>query len=261
MASLLRNLFSKSNADVDPQPSPEKTMLPASQPAYSPTAQSGYVITSGESYYTSTSGERQEDQLPNIVHVRANTEQRWVSAEDAMNAIDSTLEDGQIQLAIKRLMRQAYIKAQWPPNKTTPEEVAKQTFVAVAFDNLYLLFDDDCYDWETAEAKQVKKNTRLHQIEEFLTDLEYLKCNPGHQMDGKLVILVDDAKKTSSQIRYERDVRERITKGNDYYRMKKARDATFRTRNAKRKSTPPPNCDECGKPSNSHWMWCRKMTV
>ena len=43
-------------------------------------------------------------------------------------------------------MRQAYIKAQSPPGKAKPEEVAKLTFVAVAFNNLYLLFDNDCYD-------------------------------------------------------------------------------------------------------------------
>ena len=233
-------------------------MLPASQPAYSPTAQSGYVIISGESLYTSTSGSPIDEPV-NIVHVRANAEQRWVSAEDALNAIDATLTDEQIQGSIRRLMRQAYIKAQWPPNRTTPAEVAKQTFVAISYDNIYLLFDDDCYDWEAAESKQIKKNTRLLQIEEFLNDLEFLRLNPAHKMNGRVVLLVDDAKKTSSQIRYERDVRERVTKGNDYYRLKKARDATYRTRNAKRKSTPPPKCDECGKPENNHWMWCRKL--
>jgi len=46
-----------------------------------------------------------------VNHVRANMEQRWVSAEDFMSYVDPSLTDLQIQLVIRRLMRQAYIKA------------------------------------------------------------------------------------------------------------------------------------------------------
>ena len=62
-----------------------------------------------------------------------------------------------------------------------------------------------------------------------------------------MVMLVDDAIKTKSQIRYERDVRDRVTKGKDYYRMKRARDATCREKNAKKKSVHVPICNDCGK--------------
>ncbi len=90
--------------------------------------------------------------------------------------------------------------------------------------------------------------------------MEFMHHNPGQQYEeGRLTVLVSDAKKTKSQIRYERDVRNRVTKGNRYYSMKKARDATWRTKNAKRASLPAPRCEVCGKPSDNHWMWCRKM--
>jgi len=138
--------------------------------------------------------------------------------------------------------------------------VDKLTFVAVAFDNLYLLFDNDGEEWETQEAKAVKRRTRQKQIDAFITDLEYIHANSGQQYDGnRITVLVTDAKKTKSQVRYERDVRERVTKGNQYYQMKKVRDATWRTKNAKRGPLPVPKCDECGKPSDNHWIRCRKM--
>ena len=84
-----------------------------------------------------------------------------------MSYIGPSLTDMQIQMSIRRLMRQAYIKAYWPPGEAKPEEMAKLTCVAVAFNNLYLLFDNDYYDWKTAESKQVKRRTRQTQIDAF----------------------------------------------------------------------------------------------
>ncbi len=184
MASLLRNLFSKSNASEDPQ-TPEKmagTAASTSQIMYTPTPHSGYTITTGRTSHA-TQQEEQHYAL-NMVHIRANVinvnmDERWVSAEDAMLYMDDTLTDLQIQLSIGRLMGAAYIKAQWPPNKAAPNEIDKLTFVAVAFDNLYLLFDDDAHDWESAESKKVKRDTRLHQINTFISDMEHLRLNPA----------------------------------------------------------------------------------
>ena len=120
-----------------------------------------------------------------------------------MTYVDPTLTEGQIQYAISRLMRQAFIKAQWPPNKATPAELNKLTFVAVAFDNLYLLFDNDCEDWETPMAKKVKRYTRHHQINSFVSDMEYINVNGGYQSNtDRITVLVSDAKKTASQVRY-----------------------------------------------------------
>ena len=59
-------------------------------------------------------------------------------------------------------------------------------------------------------------------------------------------------------MQYERDFRERITKGPEYHRLKRIRDQKQRAKKAHRKSAPVPLCDICNKPSNNHWMWCRK---
>lgn len=194
-----------------------------------------------------------------VNHVRANLQQRWVSAQDFMSYVDPTLTYGQIQYAISRLMRQAYIKAMWPPNKATPIELDKLTFVAVAFDNLYLLFDNDCEDWETPEAKKVKRSTRQFQIDNFILDMEFISVNGSYQRKtDRITVLVADAKKTASQIRYERDIRDRVTNGSTYCRTKRIRDQKQRAKIGKRKSEAVGVCNICNKPVNNHWMWCRK---
>lgn len=197
MASLFRSIFTKSNVEEDPQmqkSNAEKT--------YSPTADVSNTITTGESTYTSTSGQPIGKKAMEVNHVRANMQQRWVSAEDFMLYVDPTLMDEQIQHVISRLMRQAFIKAFWPPDKATPVELNKLTFVAVAFDNLYLLFDNDCEDWETPMAKKVKSDTRQHQINSFISDMEYIHVNGTYQSKtDRITVLVADAKKTASQTR------------------------------------------------------------
>ena len=251
MASLFRNLFTKSNAEDNP----EMEKSNAAEP-YSLSTDATHAGV--ESTYASTSGQPIQKEPMEVNHVRANMQQRWVSAEDFMSYVDPTLTEGQIQYSISRLMRQAYIKAQWPPNKATPEGITRLTFVAVAFDNLYLLFDDDCEDWETPETKQMKRKTRQFQIDSFISDMEYIHANGSYQSKtDRIIVLVADAKKTASQVRYERDVRERITKGPEYYRLKRWRDQKQRAKQAQRKSAPVALCDICNKPSNNHWMWCR----
>lgn len=197
MASLFRNLFAKSNAEDDPQIDKSNAEMP-----YSPTHDHACSLLPAESMYTSTSAQSPEKPAMEVNHVRANMQQRWVSAEDFMSYVDPTLTDAQIQYAISRLMRQAFIKGQWPPNKATPTELNKLTFVAVAFDNLYLLFDNDCEDWETPMAKKVKRDTRQFQINNFISDMEYIHVNGSYQTKtDKITVLVADAKKTASQIR------------------------------------------------------------
>lgn len=259
MASIFRNLFSKAS----PEASPDPEMAESNVRDYSPTAHRPTITTGIPSMssttpsmsFTTTTGNSPEYPAFEVNHVRANMQQRWVS-EDFMPYVDPSLSETQIQSSIRRLMPQAYIKGMWPPDKATPIVVAKLTFVAVAFESLYLLFDNDCERWETPVAKKVKRDTKQKQIDAFVTDMEYMHANNGKQQDGNmLTVLVTDAKKTKSQVRYERDVRERVTKGNQYYALKKARGATYCTRNAKRASLPTPKCEECGKPSDNHWMW------
>lgn len=100
-------------------------------------------------------------------------------------------------------MRQAFIKAQCPPNKTTTTELNKLTFVAVAFDNLYSLFDNDCQDWETPETKKIKRKTRQFQIDNFISDMECIHVNGSYQSKTDMMTVLVDAKKTASQICYE----------------------------------------------------------
>ena len=176
MASLFRNLFSKSNVDADPQIDKSNAEM-----AYSPTDDHSATLLPAKSMYTSTSGQSPEKQAMEVNHVRANMQQRWVSAEDFMSYVDPTLTYGQIHYATSRLIRQAYIKAMWPPNKATPIELDKLTFVAVAFDNMYLLFDNDCEDWETPEVKKVKRSTRQFQIDNFISYMEFISVNGSYQ--------------------------------------------------------------------------------
>ena len=75
----------KSNAEID----------------YSPTTDSK-AMTTGESMLTTTSGQSIEKEAMEMHHVRANMQQRWVSAKDFMSYVDPTLTDPQIQYAISR---------------------------------------------------------------------------------------------------------------------------------------------------------------
>ena len=105
MASLFRNLFTKSNAEDSPQMEKSNAEAP-----YSPSDHATEEV--GDSTYTSTSGQPIQKEQLEVNHVRANMSQRWVSAEDFMSYVDPTLTDAQIHYAISRLIRQAYIKAQ-----------------------------------------------------------------------------------------------------------------------------------------------------
>lgn len=120
MPSLFRNLFAKSNVEDSPEMEKSNAEIDCS-----PTTDSK-AMTTGESMLTTTSGQSIEKEAMEMHHVRANMQQRWVSAEDFMSFADPTLTDPQIQYATIRLMHQAYIKAQWPPNKATPSELQGQ---------------------------------------------------------------------------------------------------------------------------------------
>ncbi|KAL3135224.1 hypothetical protein ABBQ38_006303 [Trebouxia sp. C0009 RCD-2024] len=172
-----------------------------------PTAQSRYTITTGQSPSPST---------PSLSHIRANLEQRSVSACDAMQYILPEIMLYQIAVAIKRLPRAAIIKAVWPPRQQGKRGRAEwdTLFDAVSFDNLHLLFGDDL----EGQDKTTYKSQIMESIDSFIKDIQYMDLNPCWTPDhtqARLIVLVSDTKKSNAQIRYERDVRDR-TEGTEY---------------------------------------------
>ena len=265
MLTLLRDVFfKKSNAQHDPEMSlgdysPTREGINALNDAEkqdfdsrhgalqeSPTARSGYTITTGQS---STSQDIKAD------HIRCNLDQCWVSAEDALQYMRPDIMPYQIKAAIDRLPRAAIVKAVWPPTKKgrRGRACADTLFDAVALDNLYMLFDDD-----NSRSDHVKRRYRddvLHKIQQFVTDI--MNMQEGWAYEGSMVMLASDAKKSSAQLRFERDVRERVTKGPDYYEKQRVRNAKFRGKQAK--AVPQPICVDCGK-QGFHYSFCRQLS-
>lgn len=60
---------------------------------YSPSSDAAHTVTTGDSMYTSTSGQAIEKEAMEVHHIRANMQQRWVSAEDFMSYVDPTLTE------------------------------------------------------------------------------------------------------------------------------------------------------------------------
>ena len=96
---------------------------------------------------------------------------------------------------------------------------------------------------------------------EFEKDLIHIEYNDGqHQPQPRVhVILAADAKKTNSQMRYERDIRDRITKGESYYSKKRSRNAAYKQGQAAKRSahqTKLVKCKKCHKPTSDHDLFC-----
>ena len=275
MLTLLRNVFRKSNAQHNPQMptsdySPTREGIDALNKAEgwepvqdfdsrngaiqaSPTAHSGYTITTGQSTTDKS------DIVP-IVHVRANLQQRWVSALDALEYLQPNLQPYEIVARMQRLPRAALIKAMWPAitqGHRRGRPSGETGFDAIAFDNLYMLFvDEPC---SSTQGKRRHKQACLDAIEAFVNHMHDVDVHGIHsklRMGVPAMMLVTDTRKSQPQIRYERDVRERITKGPEYYSKKRARDATFRSK--KDKPVPQPVCTGCGK-QGFHYSFCRQF--
>jgi hypothetical protein len=184
-------------------------------------------------------------------HIRANLEQRFVSAYDCMSYLWQINEETAEAMA-KRLPRAAIIKAFWPPCADR-DMIAEQQFIGVGFSNLHLLYDES--------IGQLTPQEVLAQVDDFVTQLEYKNVNPDNDTP---MMLVTDARRTASQKRYERDVRERTLNRHQYYILKRTRDKAFRSRKALRKAAatalpavvPDQICGQCSKPTSSHHFWC-----
>lgn len=190
-----------------------------------------------------------------LTHVRYSTEHGFVSAFDALNSMFPDMSDQSIQLAISRLPRVAVIKAYWPPS-TAKDQIKKSEFEGVSMTNLYLLTD------ETMGHKE----ELVEKINSFYSDVQQQQLNmrthsfTERTCDWPSILLADDAKKTPSQLRYERDLRDRTINSKKYYEAKRRRDKAFRQ---KRKTTcdmpaePVQYCSECNAVSGQpHWIWC-----
>ena len=107
----------------------------------------------------------------------------------------------------RRLPRAVYIKAYWPPTGPQREE-----FIAIHLDNLHILFDDPTHC------------PKDHLINRAISNFRKMLEDPASIQDATYMVIVGGAKKTASQVRWMRDIRERMRKPEQYYNKKRARD-------------------------------------
>lgn len=188
--------------------------------------------------------------IPALTHIRANLEEQFVSALDAMHYMQPGMQDQDIYAKINSLPRAAIILAFWPPNRECSVRSDCQ-FKAVSFDNIHLLLEGTASQADLVQAA----------AEDFVADIHFAAADIGNY---KPMILVTDAKITAAQRRYQRDIRDRLLNAEKYYTLKKARDAKFRERRRADKNRQPLKqlklilCDECAFPDNEHFHNCSK---
>ena len=156
-----------------------------------------------------------------MIHLRMSATEGWVSVTDALVYLWHKIYSSnppEIDWS-KRLPRSIYIKAYWPPAVKDREE-----FVSIHLDNLHILFNDPTYMVDDAI------------INEAISDFRSKVADPKSVKDDTYMIIVGDAKKTASQVRWQRDIREKLTQPDEYYRKKHARDDRHRVHRKKRKS-------------------------
>jgi len=156
-----------------------------------------------------------------ILHIRMSAVEGRVSIADALGYLWLKVYDSEPPNVdwTKRLPRAVYIKAYWPPTGPQREE-----FVAIHLDNLHILFDDPTHCPED------------HLINKAISNFRKMLEDPASIKDATYMVIVGDAKKTPSQVRWMRDVRERLQKPEQYYNKKRARDDRHREhRSQKRK--------------------------
>ncbi len=90
-------------------------------------------------------------------------------------------------------------------------------------DNLHILFDDPTH----MQSDDVI-NSAIGNFRDMVSD-------PSSVKDATYMVIVGDAKKTASQVRWLRDVRERLQQPDEYYEKKRARDDRHRVHRKKRK--------------------------
>ena len=121
----------------------------------------------------------------------------------------------------------------------------------------YMLFEDE-EPCTSTEGMNLYKRTVLGPTEHFVEEIRNMDVYGEQRDDSMKMVLVSDAKKSNAQVKYERDVRDRITKGPEYYGRKRARDPTFRSKNVK--PVPHPMCIDCGK-QGFHYTFCRQSDI
>ncbi len=155
-----------------------------------------------------------------MIHLRMSATEGWVSVTDALDYLWHKIYNSdppEIDWS-KRLPRSIFIKAYWPPAVKEREE-----FVGIHLDNLHILFDDPTYMVDDAI------------INEAISDFRSMVADPKSVKDDTYMIIVGDAKKTASQVRWQRDIREKLTQPDEYYKKKRARDDRHRVHRKKRK--------------------------
>lgn len=153
-------------------------------------------------YYTPTSGCPDAPQKKPLVHVRAGESSanlQFVSAQDALGYMLPSITNEETRARISKLPRAAQIKAYWPDPKN-------DDFIAVAFENLPMLMRP-----EDGTAQELQAMAQC-----FKGDCDYANSNVAHSM-----ILVTDARRTQTQLRFERDVRDRVLHKSRYYENKR----------------------------------------
>ncbi len=162
-----------------------------------------------------------------MLHTRMNARERWVSIEDALAYLWPKIY-GSEPINVdwsKRLPRAVYIKAHWPPTGNDREE-----FTAIHLDNLHILFDDPLY---------MPDDDRINSAIQTFTGM---LADPQNIQDETYMIILGEAKKTASQVRWMRDVRERLTQPQQYYAKKRARDDRHRMHRKKTSNEAPVRC-------------------
>jgi undecaprenyl pyrophosphate synthase len=77
-----------------------------------------------------------------------------------------------------------------------------------------------------------------HLANKAINTFKELLADPTNIQDEVYIIIVGDAKKTPSQVRWQRDVREKLTQPEEYYSKKRARDDRHKVNRKKKKIGP-----------------------
>ena len=148
-----------------------------------------------------------------LSHIRCNADEGYVSIEDALSYLYPDMSTFEITERMNRLPRVCVIYAFWGAAKQkdiTPD----MTFRACKFDNLHLMLAD--------------KPHAMELIDNFKEETDYVILNGQCPLKYPF-LLVKDSRKTASQVRFERDCRDRLLKP-EYYNKKRERDAAYRNK-------------------------------
>lgn len=152
----------------------------------------------------------EEEEVVTVTHIRANLEQGWVSIEDAAEWLG-------LKLPLQHeLPRVALINAMWSVVKHR-EVTDDHRFDVIQLDSMGMLY---------GQAHFVP----THKLSDFLRQLRNAADALAPCKDSLMIVV--QGGKTANQIRYERDVRDRLLQPDKYYAAKRKRDVNFR---AKRK--------------------------